>query len=138
MAHSKPRTGTMHIIDTWRIPPSASKSLCSSSNASSWFTMSRIKLHLDLTIGDDEAAAAKPKEVISDLARRVRELNHRVAAVRREQQYQRERESEFRDTSESTNGRVVNWALVQLVVLGLTCLWQLRHLKSFFIAKKLV
>ncbi|TPX32257.1 hypothetical protein SmJEL517_g04562 [Synchytrium microbalum] len=80
----------------------------------------------------------KPKKAISDLARRVRELNHRIAAVRREQQYQRVRESEFRDTSESTNSRVVNWALAQLVILRLTCLWQVRHLKSFFIDKKLV
>ncbi|TPX34575.1 hypothetical protein SmJEL517_g02871 [Synchytrium microbalum] len=115
-------------------------SICFSSNTSSgWFSTSRIKLHLDLTIGDeDDAKTTKPKEVISDLARRVRELNHRIAAVRREQQYQREREAEFRDTSESTNSRVVNWAVAQLVILGLTCLWQVRHLKSFFIAKKLV
>jgi len=48
-----------------------------------------------------------------------------------------EREAEFRDQSESTNARVVRWTLIQLVVLGVTCTWQLSHLKSFFIKQKL-
>lgn len=48
-----------------------------------------------------------------------------------------EREAEFRDQSESTNARVVRWTLVQLVVLGITCAWQLSHLRSFFIKQKL-
>lgn len=49
-----------------------------------------------------------------------------------------EREAEFRDQSESTNSRVVWWTIAQIVVLGVTCLWQMRHLKGFFEAKKLV
>jgi hypothetical protein len=48
-----------------------------------------------------------------------------------------EREAEFRDQSESTNARVVRWTLLQLVVLGVTCAWQLSHLRSFFIKQKL-
>lgn len=50
---------------------------------------------------------------------------------------QQEREAEFRDQSESTNARVVRWTLIQLVVLGITCAWQLSHLRSFFIKQKL-
>ncbi len=50
---------------------------------------------------------------------------------------QQERESEFRDQSESTNGRVIRWILIQLLVLGVTCAWQLSHLRSFFIKQKL-
>ena len=48
-----------------------------------------------------------------------------------------EREAEFRDQSESTNAKIVRWTLVQLGVLGLTCAWQLSHLRSFFIKQKL-
>lgn len=48
-----------------------------------------------------------------------------------------EREAEFRDQSETTNSRVVRWMLIQVVVLGGTCAWQLSHLRSFFIKQKL-
>jgi hypothetical protein len=73
-----------------------------------------------------------------DLAMKVRELNSRVQNIRREQQYQREREAEFRDTSEVTNSRVVYWTVAQLGVLGVTAYWQLQHLQKFFRDKKLV
>ncbi|XP_041256951.1 transmembrane emp24 domain-containing protein 4 [Onychostruthus taczanowskii] len=48
------------------------------------------------------------------------------------------REERFRMTSESTNQRVLWWSIAQTVILILTGLWQMRHLKSFFEAKKLV
>jgi hypothetical protein len=48
-----------------------------------------------------------------------------------------EREAEFRDQSEHTNSRVVRWTIIQLVVLGVTCVWQLSHLRAFFIKQKL-
>lgn len=48
------------------------------------------------------------------------------------------REERFRTTSESTNSRVLWWSLAQTCVLLAMGYWQLRHLKSFFEAKKLV
>ena len=48
-----------------------------------------------------------------------------------------EREAEFRDQSELTNSRVVRWSILQLIVLGITCAWQLTHLRAFFIKQKL-
>lgn len=48
------------------------------------------------------------------------------------------REERFRGTSESTNQRVLWWSIVQTLILILTGIWQMRHLKSFFEAKKLV
>lgn len=50
---------------------------------------------------------------------------------------QQEREAEFRDQSEATNSRVVRWTLIQIVVLSITCAWQLSHLRTFFIKQKL-
>lgn len=48
------------------------------------------------------------------------------------------REERFRQTSESTNSRVLWWSLIQTAVLLVMGAWQMRHLKSFFEAKKLV
>ncbi|KAL9939266.1 hypothetical protein V8E36_002079 [Tilletia maclaganii] len=97
-----------------------------------------VRMHLDIVIGDAKPDnAVSDKEHVNDLAARVRELNGRLRDIRREQQYQREREAEFRDLSELTNSRAMWWSLLQLIVLGITCAWQLTHLKTFFSNKKL-
>ena len=54
------------------------------------------------------------------------------------QAYQRTREATFREISESTNVRVLWWSIAQGAVLVITGYLQLRHLKGFFEAKKLV
>jgi p24 family protein alpha len=61
-----------------------------------------------------------------------------VQHVKREQAYQRSRESHFRSISDDTNARVLWWSIAQTVVLVALGLWQLHHLKTFFRAKKLV
>ncbi|KAH8671390.1 emp24/gp25L/p24 family/GOLD [Xylariales sp. PMI_506] len=96
-----------------------------------------IKLTLDLAIGESSEIESADKGKMEDLSQRVRDLNTRLQDIRREQVFQREREAEFRDQSESTNARVVRWMFIQLVVLGATCAWQLSHLRSFFIKQKL-
>lgn len=48
------------------------------------------------------------------------------------------REERFRQTSESTNQRVLWWSILQTFILVATGVWQMQHLKSFFKAKKLV
>lgn len=55
--------------------------------------------------------------------------------LRRLPQYREER---FRMTSESTNQRVLWWSIAQTLILIVTGIWQMKHLKSFFEAKKLV
>ncbi|KAH8699721.1 emp24/gp25L/p24 family/GOLD-domain-containing protein [Ilyonectria robusta] len=96
-----------------------------------------IKLTLDLVIGETNQIESSDKSKIQDITTRVKDLNARLNDIRREQVFQREREAEFRDQSESTNGRVIRWILIQMVVLGITCTWQLSHLRSFFIKQKL-
>uniref|UniRef100_A0A7E4W2S2 GOLD domain-containing protein n=1 Tax=Panagrellus redivivus TaxID=6233 RepID=A0A7E4W2S2_PANRE len=61
-----------------------------------------------------------------------------VDQITKEQNYQRYREERFRQTSESTNSRVLYWSITQVAVLILTGAWQMKHLKGFFEAKKLV
>lgn len=113
----------------------------SSSGRSNWLSLSApnggIRLTLDMAIGESSAIESSDKNKLEDIAARVRDLNNRLNDIRREQVFQREREAEFRDQSESTNGRVVRWILIQLAILGVTCAWQLSHLRSFFIKQKL-
>ncbi|TGZ77842.1 hypothetical protein EX30DRAFT_310673 [Ascodesmis nigricans] len=106
---------------------------------SGWFSShpKGVKLHLDLAIGETSEIESKDKDKLADIVQRVKDLSGRLQDIRREQVFQREREAEFRDQSESTNSRVVKWTIVQLIVLGATCAWQLSHLRTFFIKQKL-
>ncbi|KAF2100699.1 hypothetical protein NA57DRAFT_65126 [Rhizodiscina lignyota] len=96
-----------------------------------------IKFELDMAIGETSQIESTDKDKIKDIQQRVKDLNSRLQDIRREQVFQREREAEFRDQSESTNARAVRWSLIQLAVLGVTCAWQLSHLRAFFIKQKL-
>ncbi|KAJ1326759.1 p24 family protein alpha [Microdochium nivale] len=96
-----------------------------------------IRFNLDLAIGESSQIESSDKGKMDDLSQRVKDLNARLNDIRREQIFQREREAEFRDQSESTNSRVIRWMVIQFVVLGATCAWQLSHLRSFFIKSKL-
>ncbi|PSK53124.1 hypothetical protein C1H76_2065 [Elsinoe australis] len=96
-----------------------------------------VKFELDMAIGETSKIESNDKEKMGDLVSRVKDLNARLQDVRREQIFQREREAEFRDLSESVNARAVRWTLIQLAVLGVTCAWQLSHLRAFFIKQKL-
>merc|ERR1712025_1201104 len=78
------------------------------------------------------------KEKLSELQLRVRQLLDQVEQITKEQNYQRYREERFRQTSESTNSRVLWWSLGQTCILLVMGAWQMRHLKTFFEAKKLV
>ncbi|EFQ98700.1 ERP6 [Nannizzia gypsea CBS 118893] len=96
-----------------------------------------VKLSLDMAIGESNHLESGDKGKLDDLVERVKNLNGRLQDIRREQVFQREREAQFRDQSEATNSRVVRWALIQTAVLGVTCVWQFSHLRSFFIKQKL-
>jgi len=115
--------------------------VCLHANSSAWFGGgTQLRVHLSISVGeranDYEQIAAKDK--LTDLQLRVRQLLDQVEQISKEQNYQRYREERFRETSESTNQRVLYWALAQTLILVCTGLWQMRHLKSFFEAKKLV
>jgi hypothetical protein len=67
----------------------------------------------------------------------IRKLNDKIRTIRSEQDYQREREEQFRNTSESTNARVMWWSIAQTIVLLIAGLYQITNLKGFFKSKKL-
>ncbi|KAI9464201.1 emp24/gp25L/p24 family/GOLD-domain-containing protein [Boletus coccyginus] len=133
---------TGHSVVQTRGPPdsrftftsheSGDHQICLSTNYTSWFSNTHIKLYLDIIVGNTKADAERDRSHVSELAGKVRDLNQKLEDIRREQQYQRERESDFRDLSEGTNSKAVWYSLLQIVVLVLTCTWQLKHLKRFF------
>jgi len=114
--------------------------LCLYTNSTKWFSGTQLRVHLDISVGEhaiDYANLAK-NEKLSELQLRVRQLLDQVEQITKEQNYQRYREERFRQTSESTNSRVLWWSLGQTCILVVMGAWQMRHLKSFFEAKKLV
>ncbi|KZT56901.1 membrane protein [Calocera cornea HHB12733] len=114
-------------------------SICLSTNyTSNWLSSRRhIRMYLDIVVGATRRDVEHDRSHISDLAQRVRDLNFKLQDIRREQQFQREREAAFRDLSEQVNSRAVWYCTVQIVVLFVTCAWQLRHLRRFFEDKKI-
>ena len=90
-----------------------------------------------MVIGETSQIESSDKDKMGEVVQKVKDLNARLQDVRREQVFQREREAEFRDQSESVNSRVMKWSLIQLFVLAVTCAWQLTYLRAFFIKQKL-
>ncbi|CAF0827861.1 unnamed protein product [Rotaria sp. Silwood1] len=114
--------------------------ICLYSNSSAWFGKQQLRVHLDIDIGEHaiDYQQIGAREKLTELQLRVRQLLDQVQQITKEQNYQRYREERFRATSESTNQRVLWWSLAQLIVLVIAGFWQMRHLKGFFEAKKLV
>jgi len=131
--------------------------ICLYTNSTKWFSGTQLvkqyiiwlpsiytpclqRVHLDIQVGEHaiDYANVAQKEKLSELQLRVRQLLDQVEQITKEQNYQRYREERFRQTSESTNQRVLWWSLGQTCILVVMGTWQMRHLKSFFEAKKLV
>lgn len=114
--------------------------ICMYSNSTAWFSGSQLRVHLDIQVGEHaiDYANVAQKEKLTELQLRIRQLLDQVEQITKEQNYQRYREERFRQTSESTNKRVLYWSVGQTAVLLVMGLWQMKHLKSFFEAKKLV
>lgn len=97
------------------------------------------RIFFDVAQGSaNEYVDSKSTKMVDNLTHRVNKLYQQLDKIHWEQESIREREAIFRDQSESTNSRVVKWSIVQFIVLVGTCVYQLRHLKSFFVKQKIV
>lgn len=116
--------------------------ICIHSNSSRWslFAGGKIQVHLNIQIGEhtNDYSEIAAKDKLTELQLRVRQLLDQMEQVQKEQSYQRIRETRFRATSENTNKRVLWWSVGQFLVLVIAGIWQMKHLKGFFEAKKLV
>jgi len=115
--------------------------ICLSSNTTSgWFGGELMRIYLDLRVGEQSVDYEKvaKKEQLTQVETRLYQLIAQVKQIANEQAYQRTREATFREVSESTNVKVLWWSLAQAFILIMVAFMQLRHLKGFFEAKKLV
>eukprot|EP00833_Pecoramyces_ruminatium_P018863 jgi/Orpsp1_1/1192895/evm.model.d7180000096741.1 len=116
--------------------------ICVMATTRNWFSKESTKLFFDMKFGDNVFDNSQKedaeKEKLSSINMKIRDLNSKVAGIKREQQYQREHEVGFRNQSEATNSHIMYWSIIQFVIIIATCLWQMRHLKRFFTVKKLV
>ena len=104
--------------------------ICLSTTAGgTWSTTTHIRLYLDIVVGSTKPDREQDRSHVTELSSKLRDLNQKIEDIRREQQYQREREANFRDLSETTNSRAVWYSIAQIAVIVATCTWQLRHLK---------
>ncbi|GAA6223447.1 transmembrane emp24 domain-containing protein 11-like [Lates japonicus] len=116
--------------------------LCFQTNSTRFavFAGERLKLHLDVQMGEHsiDPKPDKTKDNMEILENSLRHLINQMMYITRQQEYQREKEDVFRQISEDTNGKVLWWAVVQTSILLSVGFWQMKRLKDFFIAKKLV
>ncbi|EHH14192.1 hypothetical protein EGK_00065 [Macaca mulatta] len=98
------------------------------------------RIHLDIRVGehDLDAAIAQAKDKVNELTFKLEYLIEQIGQIVKEQNYQRDREENFRMTSEDTNSNVLWWAFAQILILISVGIFQMKYLKDFFIAKKLV
>lgn len=98
------------------------------------------KVHLSLEMGEGavDYEVVQRQEHLTALQIRILQLIEQCEQIIKEQAYQRVREARYREISDATNSRVFWWTLLQAAVLVAASVWQMRHLKAFFEAKKLV
>lgn len=97
------------------------------------------RIFFDIALGSaHDYVDSKSTKKVDALTAKVQDLNKKLQDIHWEQESIRERESVFRNQSETTNSRVVRWTVIQLIVLIGTCTYQLKHLKSFFVKQKIV
>ncbi|NXR57087.1 TMD11 protein, partial [Hippolais icterina] len=101
---------------------------------------SKLRIHLDIRVGEHflDESAIQAKDKVNEVNVRLEHLIEQIHHVTREQDYEREREEKFRKTSEETNSNILWWAIVQTLILISVGIWQIKSLRDFFIAKKLV
>uniref|UniRef100_A0A8C4VLS6 GOLD domain-containing protein n=1 Tax=Gopherus evgoodei TaxID=1825980 RepID=A0A8C4VLS6_9SAUR len=116
--------------------------ICLQSNSTKLISFggSKLRIHLDIRVGEHflDEAIAQAKDKVNEVNFRLGHLIEQIHHISKEQNYHREREEYFRLTSEETNNNILRWALAQTLILILVGVWQMKCLKDFFIAKKLV
>ncbi|XP_019408193.1 PREDICTED: transmembrane emp24 domain-containing protein 11-like [Crocodylus porosus] len=121
---------------------SGEHSICLQSNSTRLISFggSKLRIHLDIRVGEHliDEVIAQAKDKVNEANFRVEHLIEQIHHISKEQNYQRQREEYFRLTSEQTNSNILWWAFVQTLILILVGIWQIKCLKDFFIAKKLV
>jgi hypothetical protein len=97
----------------------------------------RVQLQLDFGDAAEDYSSIAKAEHLSAIEVEVRKLGDKLRGIRAEQDYQKLRESEYRDRSEAVNSSVLYWSIAQTLLLVGAGLLQLYLLTRFFKSKKL-
>ncbi|EFP76965.1 vesicle coat component [Puccinia graminis f. sp. tritici] len=97
-------------------------------------------IDFDVDIGADavDYNAIAKAESLSGLEVEMRKLEGIVQEIVEELNYLKRREAKMRDTNESTNARVKNFAILTVTVLISSGIWQIWYLRKFFKSKHLI
>lgn len=112
--------------------------VCIQPQATRWLHKGKTKVELEFQVGTDSKLDSKQRSTVETLQSKIQILNEKVMEIRREQKLVRDREAKFRNASEAVNSHAMWWTIIQLIVLGITCAWQMRHLRSFFVKQKVL
>ncbi|GCC36046.1 transmembrane emp24 domain-containing protein 11-like [Chiloscyllium punctatum] len=114
--------------------------LMSNSTKIAVFAGNKLRVNLDVQVGEHviDESLEETKDMINEVKTRMLHLLKQMQYISRQQDYQRSREEEFRQINEETNSSVLWWAMFQTVILLSVGAWQMKQMKNFFIAKKLV
>ena len=112
--------------------------ICFQSQVKNWVGKTKTKLEIEFEIGFEAMLNLQRKESLESLHGKVSILNSKIMDIRREQQLMREREESFRDISESVNSRAMWWTVIQVTLLIIVCVWQIKSLRSFFVKQKVL
>ncbi|CCK68986.1 Erp1p KNAG_0B05530 [Huiozyma naganishii CBS 8797] len=112
--------------------------ICLQPQATGWLSKTKTKVELEFEVGSDAKLDSKRKKTMESLQDKVNMLSSKVMQIKLEQQLMRDREAQFRDLSENVNSRAMWWAVIQIIVLATTCVWQMKHLGSFFVKQKVL
>ncbi|NXX77195.1 TMD11 protein, partial [Urocolius indicus] len=116
--------------------------ICLESNSTRFVALagSKLRIHLDIRVGEHfmDEFVAQAKDQMSEVYFSLEHLMEQIHHISKEQNYEREREEKFRKASEETNSNILWWAVVQTLILISVGIWQIKSLRDFFIAKKLV
>ncbi|XP_018410255.1 PREDICTED: transmembrane emp24 domain-containing protein 11-like [Nanorana parkeri] len=116
--------------------------ICMQSNSTNLiaFASNRLRIHLDVQVGEHpfDYSAVDPKDKVKEVSNILENLQGEMSHITKEQEYQREREEYYRQKSEDMNSNVLWWAIIQTLILTSVGIWQIKRLKDFLIAKKVV
>jgi len=97
---------------------------------------------IKLTIQEGEKAKdyaeVARKEKLKPIELELRKMEDVVARMKEDFSQMKNREARHRDTTESTNGRVLWMSFLSLCILTSLGLWQIYYLKTYFKSKKLI
>eukprot|EP00301_Raphidiophrys_heterophryoidea_P026041 c8885_g1_i1.p1 GENE.c8885_g1_i1~~c8885_g1_i1.p1 ORF type:complete len:213 (-),score=55.65 c8885_g1_i1:102-740(-) len=102
------------------------------SNTNTYHDMKSITFELNADHPLANTNAIADKNSMSDLQDKLRQLQLTVRDVQSTQRYLRNREIRHRNTTDSTNSRVLWWSVLEAVVIVALSAFQVYYIRSFF------